>query len=129
MPIYVFGDGPHREETVFPMTTERLLRYLGVSRKLIGFRYVVFMVERVMENPEELQMITKCLYPETARHFGVSVCSVERAVRVLVRRCWSQREHTPMEFITGRALPQPPTNLQFIDSMASYLRGEARKEI
>ena len=127
MPIYVFGEGPHKEEAVFPMTTERLLRYLGASRKLIGFRYVEFMVERVLEKPDELQMITKCLYPETARYFGVSVCSVERAVRVLILSCWSQKEHTPMEFIAGRNLPQPPTNLEFIDIMSSYLRGESRK--
>ena len=128
MPIYVYGKSPLTEESVFPMTAERLLRYLGASRKLIGFRYVEFMVDRVMEHPEEMHLITKCLYPAVARHYGVSACSVERAVRVLIRYCWSQREHTPIEFIAGRNLPQPPTNAEFLDILVAYLKGESRKD-
>ena len=129
MPIYVFEDRQHSEELDLPMTAGCLLRNIGASRKLIGFRYAEYMVVRIILNPEELQLITKCLYPETARHFGVSAGSVERALRVLIRHCWSQKEWYPLEFIAGRKLLQPPTNVEFLDMMTAFLQGETPKNI
>lgn len=128
MPIYVFDGSQHSEDLKLPMTAGRLLRNVGASRKLIGFRYAEYMVTRIILNPGELMLITKRLYPETARHFGVSTCSVERALRVLIRHCWSQKDGYSLEFIAGRKLPQPPTNTEFLDMITAFLQGETRKD-
>lgn len=128
MPIYVFDGSQQSEDLELPMTAGRLLRNVGATRKLIGFRYAEYMVARVILNPEDLMLVTKRLYPETARHFGVSTCSVERALRVLIRHCWSQQGGYPLEFIAGRKLPQPPTNMEFLDMITAFLQGETRKE-
>lgn len=78
MPIFYFV--PDREADTFkmPLTAERLLRSLGTTGKLAGFRCTVYMIERIQEDPEQLQLITKRLYKETGKKFGVSAASVER---------------------------------------------------
>jgi len=74
MPIFYFV--PDREADTFkmPLTAERLLRSLGTTGKLAGFRCTVYMVERIQEDPEQLHLRT------------------------------------------------PPTNSEFLDMLASYLR-------
>lgn len=98
------------------------MRCLGVTGKLVGFRYTIFMVEQVAEDPERIQLITKRLYPDTARRFGVSADSVERAVRKLIHVCWEQTDRSFLEQIAGTALKHKPTNSAFIDMAAGYLR-------
>ena len=45
-----------------PLDAERLLRLLGVSGKLSGFHFAVYMLEQVQEKPEYVLLITKRLY-------------------------------------------------------------------
>lgn len=49
------------------MDAERLLRFLGVSGKLSGFHFAVYMLEQVQEKPEYVLLITKRLYSQTAQ--------------------------------------------------------------
>ena len=51
------------------LDAERLLRLLGVSGKLSGFHFAVYMLEQVQEKPEYVLLITKRLYtkPSSAR--------------------------------------------------------------
>lgn len=41
-----------------PLDAERLLRLLGVSGKLSGFHFAVYMLEQVQEKPEYITSIT-----------------------------------------------------------------------
>jgi len=50
-----------------PLDAERLLRFLGVSGKLSGFYFAVYMLEQVQEKPEYVLLITKRLYSQTAQ--------------------------------------------------------------
>lgn len=105
------------------MDAERLLRALGVSGKLAGFQPAAYMVERVRSDPGHLRLITKRLYRETARKFGVSPTSVERNLRTVVRCCWRRTGPVLLEEVAGTALWAPPTNSEFLDLLASHLRG------
>lgn len=122
MAICFFVPDQEKESLNIPLTAERLLRSLGVTGKLIGFRYTVYMVEQVLEDPDRIQLITKRLYPETGQHFGVSAMSVERAVRILIRTCWERSDHSMLEHIAGTSLERFPSNSEFIDMLAGYLR-------
>lgn len=64
-----------------PITADRLLRSIGASGRYTGFDYAVYMIEQVVDSQESIRLITKRLYPETARHFGVKPHSVEHALR------------------------------------------------
>lgn len=52
------------------LDAERLLRLLGVSGKLSGFHFAVYMLEQVQEKPEYILLITKRLYSQTAPVFS-----------------------------------------------------------
>lgn len=105
-----------------PLDTERLLRSLGVTGRLRGFRYTVYMVERIRDDPSQLHLITKRLYPDTADQFQVSADSVERNLRTLIHICWKHRDHTELDHVAGTRLTYPPTNMEFLDIVAGYLR-------
>ena len=105
-----------------PLDTDRLLRRLGVSGKLSGFSYTVYMLEQISNNPENALLLTKRLYSDTARYFRTTTRCVERNLRTVVQVCWRQPEHDLLDHIAGRALSQPPTNTQFLDMLAAFLR-------
>lgn len=104
------------------LDAERLLRLLGVSGKLSGFHFAVYMLEQVQEKPEYVLLITKRLYSKTAQYFHTTTNCVERNLRTLVQACWRQPDHSLLERIAGHPLSQPPTNAQFIDMVAAFLR-------
>lgn len=104
------------------LDAERLLRLLGVSGKLSGFHFAVYMLEQVQEKPEYVLLITKRLYSQTAQYFHTTTNCVERNIRTLVQACWRQPDHSLLERIAGHPLSQPPTNAQFIDMVAAFLR-------
>lgn len=104
------------------LDAERLLRLLGVSGKLSGFHFAVYMLEQVQEKPEYVLLITERLYNQTAQYFHTTTNCVERNLRTLVQACWRQPDHSLLERIAGHPLSQPPTNAQFIDMVAAFLR-------
>ena len=54
------------------LDAERLLRLLGVSGKLSGFHFAVYMLEQVQEKPEYVLLITKRLYAKRHSIFILS---------------------------------------------------------
>ena len=101
-----------------PITADRLLRSIGASGRYTGFDYAVYMIEQVVDSQESIRLITKRLYPETARHFGVKPHSVEHALRTLISACWTHGDRDALNEIAGRPLIQAPSNAEFIDMMA-----------
>lgn len=75
------------------MDAEELLRSLGATGKLKGFFYAVYMVERVQKDPMATSLITKCLYPEVAKHFGISPGAVERNLRTVIKAVYVKRNY------------------------------------
>lgn len=122
MPLIYYVPEQGNEIMQHPLDAERLLRLLGVTGKLMGFRFAVYMVEQVRDCPEYILLITKRLYRETAQHFGTTPSCVERNLRTLIHVCWKQPDHSFLDHVVGTTLKQPPTNTQFIDILAAYLR-------
>ena len=104
MPLVYYVPEYERDASQTPLDAERLLRLLGVSGKLTGFRYAVYMVEQVRDQPE------------------TTPSCVERNLRTLIQSCWNYPDHSFLNLIAGAELRQPPTNSQFIDILAAYLR-------
>lgn len=67
---------------------ERILRSMGATSRLVGFDYALYMIDKIVTGERSVQLITKILYPETAKHFGVKPHAVERAIRTLIELCW-----------------------------------------
>lgn len=108
------------------MNAEQLLRRLGLSGRLKGFGYTAYMIEQAAKDPSVVRLITKNLYPEAAKHFGVSASAVERDLRTLVHSCWSHGDRAFLEVVAGRHIPRRPTNSEFLDLAAAYLRSQGK---
>ena len=67
MPLFYYVSDHEKDAMQKPLDAERLLRMLGASGKLAGFRQAAYMIERVRDNPEYVQLITKRLYRELRR--------------------------------------------------------------
>jgi two-component system response regulator (stage 0 sporulation protein A) len=105
-----------------PYDAEQLLRGLGATGKLKGFRCAVYMIEQVEKDPTLVSRVTKELYPMTARHFETSASIVERNLRTVIRTCWDKDDQELWDEIAGTHLHYRPTNAAFLDMMAAYLR-------
>ena len=108
------------------MDAEQLLRRLGATGKLKGFYQAVYMIEQVRENPAAAALITKRLYPETSKCFDASPSTVERNLRTVIRTCWNWPDHTLLEELAGIHLYRQPTNREFLDMTAAYLRRQSQ---
>ena len=108
--FWLFGIIDKKE---IPITADRILRSLGASGRYTGFDYAVYMIEQVVNSGESIQLITKRLYPETAKHFGVKPHSVEYALRTLIGTCWAHGDRDALNEIAraGRSpTPQATQN-------------------
>lgn len=111
-----------KEMQAQPSGVERLLRSLGASGRLVGFKYVVFIVEELLKTPCDEHWLTKGVYPETGKHFNVSAFSVERAIRVVIKHCWDREDHAALDHVAGIHLEKRPKNAEFLDMLVAFLR-------
>lgn len=120
--MYCLNVKIEEKENGRPINAERLLRSLGVSGRLVGFKFLVFIAEKLIENPDEWQWLTKGVYLDTGKRFGVSPYSVERGIRGVVKACWKREDHKTLDYVAGVHLEKRPTNAEFIDMLVAFLR-------
>lgn len=99
------------------------MRRLGITENLKGYHHAAYMLARTVQDPTTATLVTKCLYPETAKRFGCSVDAVERNLRTAIRICWDRGDRDFLLSIAGRPLHRRPTNSAFLGMSAAYLRG------
>lgn len=104
------------------MDAEHLLRKLGVTGNLKGFRYAAYMIGLAEENPDAVISLSKSLYAETAERFHVTSASVERNLRTIVQICWTRGNREFLNEIAETNLTIQPTNGMFLDMAAGFLR-------
>ena len=111
------------EETHDPeKSAEDLLRRLGFSGKLRGFRYLTSAIAQTVVDPDRIFLITKVLYPDVAKQYQTTASKVERTMRHAIRNFWEHGGRETLEQVTGVHLTQRPTNSQFIDLVSAYIR-------
>ena len=74
--------------TSFSCCISDLLYSLGITAKYVGFFHATYAVHPVIQEPERLLLITKCLYPEIAKHYHTDRRNVERAIRSVAAIAW-----------------------------------------
>jgi len=104
------------------MDAEQLLRDLGATGNLKGFRFAAYMIELAERDPDSLLSLTKRIYPEAAKHFHVTAASVERNLRTIVRVCWTRGNRDFLNEVSRTRLNCQPTNGMFLDMTADFLR-------
>ena len=102
------------------MDVEGLLRRMGLTQNYRGLRETAEAVRIALAEPESLCMVTKWLYPASAKRCGTTWKSLERNIRTVVRIAWDKNPELLCE-IAGCRLTRRPTAGQFIAQLAAYL--------
>ena len=112
------GDGG-----LFKRKTEQLLSQLGVPPHLKGCQYLKTAVVLCAQSMEELEGITKRLYPDIARMHHTAGETVEHAIRHAIEAAWQRGDENVQKKLFGysRMEGKRPTNLEFIYGLADHL--------
>ena len=105
---------------------QTLLRKLNVNRTYKGFNYIIYGTQIVIEDPTLLTYICKGLYVEIAMHFNTTITCAERNIRTVKEIIWNRTDKELLYEIFNTFYC--PTNAEFIDSLAMYIKNEFNNE-
>lgn len=94
-------------------TSEHLLYRLGLSPCSACFWHTCAALDIVLQDPQALICLSKCVYPAIAEKFGVTPAAVESNLRRAILLCW-RRSRPMLEELVGSKCPQPPTIRQVL---------------
>ena len=83
--MYHYHSDEHFEE-VKHEDIAKLLRSMGALGNLRGFDYIVFIIYRILQQPNETYWVTKQAYPEAVLVFIVTPSAAEMARRLIGRK-------------------------------------------
>ena len=94
---------------------EHLLRSLGIGATYRGYRYLNYGIRLCLS-------VSKLLYPQIAKYFHTTSCSVERDIRTAVKVCWERGNISLLQEIALRPIRIRPTSSEFLDILTAHLR-------
>lgn len=89
--------------------------------KYKGYFFVAEAVKISMGDQYKPLRITKDIYPYLARKYRSTPTNIEHDIRTMVNVCWEGNKKL-LDEIAGYPLEYKPTNSEFIDMLAYYLR-------
>ena len=116
-----------RKARMYPEREVRsLFLELGAPDHLAGHPYAVKAILMALQDREQLQSLTRVLYPNLADHFGTSPARIERGIRHLVEVTWMRGDEETQTRYFGNIINADrgkPTNGEFISCISEKLRG------
>lgn len=100
-----------------------LLLRLGSQQNYIGFFQTAYALTLALKCPTDLCMVSKSLYPETAKRFRTSPAAVERNIRSLAERIWA-RNPGALSALSPVPLNRRPTTSAFLALLTAALQAE-----
>ena len=94
-------------------SVHKLLYSIGLTANYVGYRQMTIALKIAAEDPEALCMVTKRLYPETARRCGTNWRAVERNIRTAMHCAWNNSQHT-LKQMAGYSFDNMPRPAQFL---------------
>lgn len=99
----------------------RELVYLGVTMRYKGYGQTICAVEIALGDPESLTLVSKRLYPDVGKSFGVSWRVAERNIRTVVDVIW-ELNPDGLSHIAGHKLRRKPTASDFISILVNDVK-------
>lgn len=105
-----------------------LLTRLGIRSNLKGYQYLRTAIMLSMKDKEELEGITKRLYPSVARKHMTSADKVEHAIRHAIKTAWEKGNAKDQKAVFGYCFAEGkrPTNSEFIMQTLVYVEKMSR---
>lgn len=97
-----------------------ILRTLGVPAHLNGYSYLKSAIIKTVEDPNYIYLITKRLYVDLAKDYGVTPSKIERSMRTAIEKVQESHDAVKIAFI-GQA-KNDYTNTEFITGVSELIR-------
>ena len=113
------------------MEITAMLHDVGVPAHIKGYQYLREAIAMAIRQPENINAITKMLYPAVAKRFKTTPSRVERAIRHAIEVAWDRGDVEEIQSIFGYTVSSvkgKPTNSEFIAMLADCLalRGKSQ---
>lgn len=92
------------------------LRALGITPNYVGYFQTIEAVALCVEAPERMTQITKLVYAEVGKRYGVQWTAVERNIRTVAKTAW-KRNRALLEEMVGCELNSRPFSSQFVAAL------------
>ena len=109
------------EDVLLERQIEKILRSIHINGTMKGLRYLTYAIAETVRDPARTNLITKDLYWEIAHVYKTTASCVERDMRWAICISWECAKKK-LDQIAPCHLVKRPTNKQFIDLVAFYIR-------
>lgn len=103
----------------------KILHRLGISPKIMGFRYIRDAIFLCYKDETNLNKLTRNLYPKIADMNDTTIIRVEKNIRHAIEISWGKGDIDFIEEIFGYKTSKEtsrPTNGDFIALLTEYLK-------
>lgn len=100
-----------------------LLHDLGMTENRVGFHYIAESVRLALRDSTRLLLVTKRLYPETARTFQTSWRTVERGIRYCIEKAWELNPEQ-IQNVLGVRTEEKPVPAVFLSLLCASVQRE-----
>lgn len=103
----------------------QMIRELGIAPHVKGYRYLKEAIKMAILAPQQMEGITKTIYPEIAKKYQTSVANIERAIRYAINDGWKKHRNERWERYLSVDLQERkkrPSNSELISALAEYYR-------
>ena len=100
------------------------LHRLGIPSHLRGYGYIKYGIIRCIKYPEELECVTKILYPNIAKKYCTTSGKVEHGIRHAIARAWENKMEEEWKDIFGSGFEYStgkPSNSRFLATVTDYI--------
>lgn len=118
-----------KDEKIPEKSWERIvgnyLNELGIPMHLKGYGYLKCGIVRCLFHSEELECITKVLYPGIAGECNTTSGKVEHGIRHAIQKAWEGPRTKEWEKVFGKRYAyctMKPTNSQFIAALCDFIK-------
>ncbi|MBQ9990845.1 MAG: sporulation initiation factor Spo0A C-terminal domain-containing protein [Lachnospiraceae bacterium] len=119
-----FGDDSQNMVVSQKPEIGRYLTRLGIGRHLNGFSYLKTGIRHCLDHPEEMESVTKILYPAIAKEHNTTAGRVEHGIRHAISLAWEERNTEEWIRVFGyraASAQGKPTNTEFLAALADYI--------
>ena len=117
------------QEHKIEMRVTEIIHEIGVPAHIKGYQYLRHAILMSVRDIDNINAITKVLYPTVARKFKTTSSRVERAIRHAIEVAWDRGDVEVLNKFFGftvSSVKGKPTNSEFISMIADKIRLEMK---
>ncbi len=116
-----FGNEEEKNQKTEERALGQYLNKLGFAPHLRGYAYLKTGIRHCIETPQEMESVTKILYPAIAKEHNTTAARVEHGIRHAIAQAWDSRNEEEWGSVFGFRNARRPSNSEFLAALTDYI--------